>query len=104
MQESFTSVTSPPDTNPAPLHDEIAQCARDLWIQYGQPPDRDLAIWLEAEQRLLTATRVPREKNFGSTPLLRPSSARPARATVRTGAPILRAAARPARFRATPIL
>ena len=65
MQDSHPPVLSPPDANRAPLHDEIAQCARDLWVQQGQPADRDLAIWLEAEQRLLSASQAPRGENSG---------------------------------------
>jgi hypothetical protein len=41
---------------PLPLsHDEIASCARELWEQQGCPDNRDEAIWLEAESRLLAA-------------------------------------------------
>ena len=104
MQALCTSVPSPTVTKPAPLHDDIAQCARDLWVKYGRPADRDLAIWLEAEQRLRAATEAPGEKNMATVPLTERSPARPARATVRTGAPILRAASLPARSRATPML
>jgi hypothetical protein len=42
---------------PLPRHDEIAQCARELWSQSGQPQGRDEAIWLEAESRLIAARR-----------------------------------------------
>jgi hypothetical protein len=41
-----------------PSHDEIAQCARELWTESGQPEGRDDAIWLEAETRLLSACQV----------------------------------------------
>jgi hypothetical protein len=104
MEDTCPSVPSPAATKPAPLHDDIAQCARDLWVKYGRPADRDLAIWLEAEQRLRAAAEAPREKNFGSPPPLRPSSGKPARATVRTGAPVLRAASLPVRDRNKPML
>jgi hypothetical protein len=105
MQESFTTGTSPPAIQqPAPLHDDIAQCAWDLWTQYGRPVDRDLAIWLEAEQRLQTATEESREMNLDPVPWSERSSARPARATVRTGAPVLRVASLAARPRATSLL
>ena len=104
MQESFTSVTSPAITQPAPLHDDIAQCARDLWVQCGRPADRDLAIWLEAEQRLRAATEAVRGKNFGSTSSWGRSADKPARATVLTGAPVFRASSLRARVRATPML
>ena len=70
MQESHTPVPGSADTKCAPLHNEIAQCARNLWVQQGQPPDRDQAIWLEAEQRLHSATQSPREENSGPTPSL----------------------------------
>jgi Protein of unknown function (DUF2934) len=105
MQESCTSAVHPAATQqPAPLHDDIAQCAWDLWVQYGCPAGRDLAIWLEAEQRLRVATAEPHEMNLDPIPWSERSSARPARATVRTGAPVLRAASLPVRPRATPIL
>lgn len=42
-----------------PSHDEIALCARALWAESGQPEGRDDAIWLEAENRLLSAHRAP---------------------------------------------
>jgi hypothetical protein len=42
---------------PMPLHDEIAQCARELWSQSGRPQGHDEAIWLEAERRLIAARR-----------------------------------------------
>jgi hypothetical protein len=104
MQESFTSVTSSAAPQPAPLHEDIAQCAQDLWVQYGRPADRDLAIWLEAEQRLRAVTEAVRGKNFGSISSSGRSSAKPARATVLTGAPVLRASSLRARVRATPML
>ena len=66
MQESHTHVFSPADAKRAPLHDDIAQCARDLWGQQEQPADRDLAIWFEAEQRLLSAIQGSRGENPGS--------------------------------------
>jgi hypothetical protein len=65
MQESPTRVPNPADANRAPLHDEIAQCARDLWVQQGQPADRDQAIWLDAEQRLFSAIQAPHGENSG---------------------------------------
>lgn len=40
-------------------HDDIAQCARELWIESGRPSNRDEAIWLEAERRLVAARRAP---------------------------------------------
>ncbi|MEO6568492.1 MAG: DUF2934 domain-containing protein [Opitutaceae bacterium] len=41
----------------APTHNDISQCARELWTQWGQPTGRDEAIWLEAESRLNDACR-----------------------------------------------
>ena len=46
-------------TASAPTHDEIAQCARELWTESGRPEERDDAIWLEAERRLISARRPP---------------------------------------------
>lgn len=37
---------------PTPSHDDVAQCARELWQSYGQPEGRDQEIWLEAERKL----------------------------------------------------
>lgn len=44
-----------PTSTSRPGHDEIAECARVLWLESGRPTDRDDAIWLEAESRLITA-------------------------------------------------
>jgi uncharacterized coiled-coil protein SlyX len=46
-------------TASTPKHDDIAQCARELWIESGRPANRDEAIWLEAERRLVAARRAP---------------------------------------------
>jgi hypothetical protein len=62
MQEIKAPSSSPLTAKRAPLHDEIAQCARELWVKYGQPADRDTEIWLEAEQRLNRTAAVVREK------------------------------------------
>lgn len=101
MQESQTPVTSPADTSRALLHDDIAQCARDLWVQYGRPADCDVAIWLEAEQRLLSATQAPRENNSGPASSLGLPPAKPAcasdRPPIQPGARAVRAASQPAR-------
>ena len=40
------------DATHLPPHDEIARCAREIWIQRGRPENHDEAIWLEAEARL----------------------------------------------------
>lgn len=42
-----------------PRHDDIAHCARELWIESGRPSNHDEAIWLEAERRLVEARRAP---------------------------------------------
>ena len=42
-----------------PRHDDIAQCARELWAESGRPSGHDAAIWLEAERRLISARRPP---------------------------------------------
>jgi hypothetical protein len=65
MQESHAPAASPIDFKRGPLHEEIAQCARDLWAKSGKPDDRDVEIWLEAEQRLLSVTKSPGGKNSG---------------------------------------
>jgi hypothetical protein len=82
MQEPLSHGTSPTATKRAPLHDEIAQCARDLWFHEGQPIDRDVGIWLDAEQRLLAATPAVRGENLVAVPL--PSAPVPPALTPRT--------------------
>ncbi len=54
-------VTEATATDPNPSHDEIAQCARELWMESGQPEGRDDAIWFEAERRVASERRAPRE-------------------------------------------
>ena len=83
MQESNLPLTSAADARPAPLHHEIAQRASELWVEYGRPVDRDLAIWLEAEQRLLSATRTARDENRGPVSALAAPTARARRAALR---------------------
>jgi hypothetical protein len=50
-----TGTDAPADAPRALSHDEIAPCAHELWEQQGCPDNRDEAIWLEAESRLLAA-------------------------------------------------
>lgn len=45
----------PPDTRTVDLQQSIAAHAYALWQSYGQPENRALAIWLEAERQLLGA-------------------------------------------------
>ena len=40
---------------PWPSHAEIASYAEQLWEQRGRPANRDIDIWLEAEEMLLIA-------------------------------------------------
>lgn len=77
MQELPAQVSRPADINRAPLHDEIAQRARDLWSQYGQPADRDLAIWLEAEQQLHSGTPTSPEPDCAPPPQVELPPAQP---------------------------
>lgn len=73
MQELPTPFAAPEDSPHAPLHNDIAQCASELWLQYGQPVGRDFEIWLEAEQRLFSNKPVLREEVFTVVPApLRP--------------------------------
>jgi hypothetical protein len=55
MNEPETSHHHNSDTAAAALHDIIARQAQKLWEDYGRPADRDLEIWLEAEQQVLGA-------------------------------------------------
>jgi len=59
MQESQSTSSNPANTDVSRTlrHNEVAQCARDLWIQSGQPADCDQAIWFEAERQMLSATQ-----------------------------------------------
>jgi hypothetical protein len=52
-----TDSTAQTDAPPPLSHDDITQCARELWAQQGCPEGRDEAIWLEAERRLLASRR-----------------------------------------------
>lgn len=56
MMPKNKSADTPPflsDTRMVPLHQEIATQAYVLWQNYGQPTDRDVSIWLEAERQVL---------------------------------------------------
>ncbi len=55
-----SQVTAAAATDPNLTHDEIAQCARELWTESGQPEGRDEAIWFEAERRLVSELRAAR--------------------------------------------
>lgn len=49
-------------TTNSPTEQEIAQRARELWLERGQPTGQDTEIWLEAERQLTTtaaATNTP---------------------------------------------
>lgn len=52
-----TDSTAQTDAPHTVSHEDIAQCARELWAQQGCPENRDEAIWLEAESRLLASRR-----------------------------------------------
>ena len=68
----------------APSPDEIAQCAREIWSESGQPEGRDDVIWLEAERRLIAARREspPAAEPASSASRQRPRPARPPSAPV----------------------
>ena len=52
-----TASAAPTEASHTLSHDDITQCARELWAQQGCPENRDEAIWLEAESRLLASRR-----------------------------------------------
>jgi Protein of unknown function (DUF2934) len=52
-----TDSTAQTDAAHTLSHEDISQCARELWAQQGCPENRDEAIWLEAESRLLASRR-----------------------------------------------
>jgi hypothetical protein len=54
-----TSLLSATNSTIAHSHDEIAQCARELWTNAGQPESRDDEFWLEAEHRMILARQKP---------------------------------------------
>jgi len=83
MQESNLPLRSAVEARTEPLHAEIAQRASELWVEYGRPADRDLAIWLEAEQRLLSATLTARDENRGLVSAPAAPTARARRAALR---------------------
>lgn len=41
------------------IHESIATRAYEIWERDGKPEDRADAIWLEAEQELVTGRRKP---------------------------------------------
>jgi hypothetical protein len=43
----------------APTQDEIAALAKTHWEKAGRPEGRDIAIWLEAERKLRSASDLP---------------------------------------------
>jgi hypothetical protein len=57
MNSSLVAATTATDSTPS--YNEIAQCARELWTESGQPEGRDEAIWFEAERRLISERRTP---------------------------------------------
>jgi hypothetical protein len=59
MLMNSTLIPAAIETNPSPSHDEIAQCARQLWTESGQPEGRDQAIWYEAERLLASGRQAP---------------------------------------------
>jgi Protein of unknown function (DUF2934) len=66
VQESGPMRSSPTGAKRALLHTEIEQCARQLWVQQGKPAERDLAIWLEAEQLLSASATLDAGKQTSS--------------------------------------
>jgi hypothetical protein len=66
MKESHIPSASLSGVKRTPLHEEIAQCAHEIWLQSGKPADRDMAIWLEAEQRFI----LPYQFSSKRTPVL----------------------------------
>ncbi len=50
--------------NATPSHDEIAHCARLLWLDSECPVDRDEEIWLEAERRLFASRHKPNVSEY----------------------------------------
>jgi hypothetical protein len=40
------------------IHETISARAHELWIEYGQPEGRADAIWLQAEQELISGHRA----------------------------------------------
>jgi len=45
-------------TTNSPTEQDIAQHARELWLERGQPTGQDTQIWLEAERQLKTAAEA----------------------------------------------
>ena len=44
---------------PEPTHEQITERARQIWTERGQPADRDLEHWLEAERQLRGGSSIP---------------------------------------------
>ncbi len=68
------SISLPSTTNAtvASNHDEIAQCARELWTEAGHPEGHDDEFWFAAEERLLMARQVPNVSAAILAPLAQP--------------------------------
>ncbi len=58
----------PPDTRTLPFEDEISRQAHNLWVNYGCPRGRDVAIWLEAERQLIGVDPQVNQQGGGAVP------------------------------------
>lgn len=56
------------DASTLSLETRIALLARTLWEDYGRPDDCDVAIWMEAERRVLRVLESVSEMAFGAPP------------------------------------
>jgi hypothetical protein len=69
MDAIFSVIALPSRSKPS--HDDIARCARELWIDAGRPSGRDDAIWLEAERRLTSIRGAPATPTLAAPALSR---------------------------------
>jgi len=83
MHDTYPPIPFTADLKCMPLHADIAECAEKLWVGYGRPADRDLAIWLEAEHELFFAAQTADEKNSGPVAAQRTSAPKQAHHTAR---------------------
>lgn len=74
---NLSATLHPASDTRTPSPDEIAQCAREIWTESGQPQGRDDVIWLEAERRLIAARRAapPAAESTSSASRQRPRPA-----------------------------
>ena len=84
MQVSNAPISASAAIEQTSFHDKISQRAKELWIDYGQPVDRDVGIWLEAEQSLHATAQAQRREDSAPASSSELPPAKPARSSKRS--------------------